>query len=186
MVHTHKLLYPEGDFCPSLCLKWSRRVALGMSLQLSVISFCICQTTVRSRWSQASVNAATLLPYNLKMTSLVDITPISVFVQSLTKLMRPFVQSNCKVHFGGERRNPGHWTFQDITGAKGSWWSCAGNGEMRWDGSSHRWGALWTKGALLVSRKLLSDWSQDKIYFLQMFDIFFQFGSITCFSLFLM
>lgn len=66
MVHTHKLLYPEVDFCPSLCLKSSHRVALGMSLQLSVISFCICQTTARSRWSQASVNAATRLPYNFK------------------------------------------------------------------------------------------------------------------------
>lgn len=37
------------------------------------------------------------------MTSLVDITPISVFVQLLTKLMRSFMQSNCKVHIGGER-----------------------------------------------------------------------------------
>lgn len=53
-----------------------------------------------------------------EMTGLVDITLNGVFVQLLTKLMRPFVQSNCKVHFGGEGKIQGHWTFRDVAGAK--------------------------------------------------------------------
>lgn len=66
LVHSHELLYPEVGLCPSLCLKRSRRVALGMPLQLSVISFFLCQTTAGSRWSQASVNAIILLSYDFK------------------------------------------------------------------------------------------------------------------------
>lgn len=55
-----------------------------------------------------------------EITSLADITPISGFVQSFTKLMRPFMQSNCKVHFRGQGEEsgqldiPGHRWGPDV------------------------------------------------------------------------
>lgn len=91
-----------------------------------------------------------------EMTSLVDVTPLGGFVQSLTKLMRLFMQSNCKVHFGrqGEESEqldiPEHRWGPNVKLMVVCWQQGKESG-----GSLQKRGALWNEGALSVSGKLL-------------------------------
>lgn len=155
-------------------LRESSPMTLSSHFPMLALSGFSYQTMGSSRSLQTLWIHASVI---LKMISLVDITPINVFVQSLTKLMKRlaiWLQSSLG------REDPNSYTFQDNVGA--SHWH---DYRVLALGDHHRKG-----GHFGIKNE--HPWWVDTIEWpksrwIPLSEFFFSmFGTVACFSLFLM